>query len=331
MRSAPSRRQLSVARLILALAAFGCTDSHICALSDDGQLGAPVGPIRTRTGHRPALELPAGIQLEDERALLPYTRRSPPFVLRTGLPPDQHDAWLRRLRAVEQAFFDGPGAGIKDPTDADTRPWTVVIFETPAAYQTFMNEYVGFGRDAGGVFVEDRATVYTFDRPDTENSYSLRELLQHELTHALASRYIFAGTWKEPHYHREAKGWFDEGLAEMMAGLTDDPRHPFERRPIALEQLCARPPNALLELLTRHRGYDQPGTFDYATAWSFVYYLYHFRHDAFSRLVTSFRTNRFSLHSFENITRTKITDLQTAWHNAIHGWCQEAGYASESS
>jgi len=307
--------------------AFGCTNVDLGRAADNEVPVAPVGPLRSAPRSEPRI---ANLEISDakdrtqiERALLPHTVHSPPFILRTALPPHQHARWLDRLKAVERAFFQGPGAAATTPIDPDTRPWTVIIFDTPSAYRAYMDKFIGFGSDSGGVFLEGSATLYTFDRPPEQNNYTLRELLQHELTHALASRYVFAGTWTDNGYHEQSKGWLDEGLAEMMAGLTDDLSARFEHRAVVLDQLCARPLRPLFDLLASRRGYDRAGTFDYASAWSFVYYLYHFRRDALDRVITSFRHDQFRLKDFEAIAQTAIPELEQAWHRSIQTWCEE--------
>ncbi len=258
-----------------------------------------------------------------EAQALSRTATTANITLRSGLPAADLPYWLGRLDAVQDAFFDLLGTTVATPVaDDQNQHWTVVVFATPREYRDYMRAFVGFGAYAGGLYLEREATLYTYQRTASQSSYTLEELLQHELTHALTGRFVFPGVWGDAGYHDEPKGWLDEGLAEVMAGLTPGSDNPLPPRDVPLRSLCAQPIGSLSSLLDRRTGYDQPGTFDYARAWAFVYYLVRRSPDVLDRVVASYRDGTYSASDFAATARvTSIGDLEDDWHNTVQAWC----------
>lgn len=86
------------------------------------------------------------------------------------------------------------------------------------AYQTFLNN---LSSDNGGIYIESQSTFYTYERTIQESTYSLEELFRHEYTHYLQGRYIENGFWGSTDFFKNARlTWFEEGMAEFMAGST---------------------------------------------------------------------------------------------------------------
>ena len=269
------------------------------------------------------------VQTAFERKALPRAATSGAVTLRTGLDEAELPYWLERLEDVQAAF--GRLLNDADPVVDDPNPhWTVIVFSNRDDYRAYMQSFVGFGAHSGGLYIESKATLYTYQRSASESDYTLEELLQHELTHGLTGRFVFSGVWGDPGYHDEPKGWLDEGLAEVMAGLQPDADEPFPLREVPLRQLCDAGPARLNDMLTRRAGYDQAGTFDYASAWSLVYYLVHHEPDALSRIVASYRDGQYRLAEFEAISGLSLGALQADWHQAVDGWCARRVTAGRS-
>ena len=259
------------------------------------------------------------LRLAFETATLPNRARHGPFTLKTSLPQAELADLLAHLGSVERSFR----RRLPDTRALDGDPnlqWTVVVFGDRATYATYMRAFIGAGAHAGGLYVEREGTLYTFQRSTDDGPYSLHELLRHEVTHALAARFLFPGVWGEPGYHREPLGWLDEGLAEVMAGVDDNDS--IRPRAVLLRRLCDRPPTRLVNLLDLRTGYEKPGTFDYATAWSFVYFLHQQAPEVFGRLIASVRSGTYRRSAFDAIAGVNGQDLEARWHAAIHTMCQ---------
>ncbi len=94
-------------------------------------------------------------------------------------------------------------------------------------YQTFLNN---LSSDNGGMYIEKDATFYTYQRTEQESVYSLEELFRHEYTHYLQGRYIENGFWGDTDFFKKARlTWFEEGMAEFMAGSTSSDGIRFRR------------------------------------------------------------------------------------------------------
>ncbi len=289
---------------VLALSAVAAFDDR-----PSPQSVAPLEPDRV-----------ADLRAAFEAAALPRRAASGPFTLRTSLPQADLPYWLARLRAVEDEFL----ALLRDtePVAQDPNPrWTVVVFGDRATYATYMQAFVGAGAHAGGLYVESEGTLYTFRRAGIDGS-SLEARLRHEVTHALAARFLFPGVWGEPGYHAQPFGWLDEGLAEVMANRDAPGARALSLSAVRRRTLCRRPPPRLADLLSRRIGYEKHGTFDYIAAWSFVSFLHRAAPDEWDRLVASVRGATYRRRAFAAITGTSVETLQARWHEAVRTECQ---------
>ncbi len=266
------------------------------------------------------------VRVHFERVTLPHAATEGSFTLRSGLGPEAVKRWLARANAVADSLLSILGPAASTPVPGDPNPhWTVIIFASRFEYQAYMEAFVGFGAQAGGLYLERAATLYTFQREAKESRYTLAELLQHELTHALTGRFVFPGVWGDDEYHAAAKGWLDEGLAEVMAGLVPDGEDALPVRPTPLAEVCLHGPGPLGALLGRRSGYDEPGTFDYARAWAFVFYLLHDAPSVLDRIVAAFREDRYVLEHFERIAQiSSLEALEDDWHQTVARWCRDA-------
>jgi microbial collagenase len=98
---------------------------------------------------------------------------------------------------------------------------TFRIYGTKKDYQTYQSLLYGLSSSNGGIYIENGATVYTFERTPQESSYTLTSLVRHEYAHYLVGRYIVPGLWGgAPIYSGGRLIFFDEGLAEFFSGAT---------------------------------------------------------------------------------------------------------------
>ncbi len=143
------------------------------------------------------------------------------FSVSTPLAYDEVLALYQASQEVKSQFFrllqdDTPVAGDTNDT------LFIKLHGTRDSYREFNG--VLFGIDypnSGGVYIEDYATFYTYQRRADESTYTLEELFRHEYTHYLQGRYIIPGTWgASPMYDNSRMVWFEEGMAQFLAGST---------------------------------------------------------------------------------------------------------------
>jgi hypothetical protein len=256
---------------------------------------------------------------------LPYQQAQECVQIRAGIDPATLPDLLQRINLVERAFGDLVGAANNVPLapgDCTIRVW---IFATRSAFREYMRAFTPFSVDVDGIYAASSATLYTHQRTAQQSENSLIATIQHEVTHHLTAQRLFPGNWNDPGYHREPKGWADEGLAELLAGLEpQDDGYVLLPRPHQLARLCARHvPPPLDDLLARRAGYDQFGSFDYEAAWALSYYLYTAQPAAWAQLAAAFRTEAYRLSAWEQSVGVPDRSTFAAdWHTAIGEWCR---------
>lgn len=264
------------------------------------------------------------LQAEYEALALPYHLENASVSLRAGLPPPQLAALLAEYEHTRAVFSQIVGPTLAQPlADEPERPLTILIFARQGIYRDYMRAFTPFSIDVDGIYDELTATLYTHQRSPEQSENSLHETLRHELGHHYAARLLFPGHWHSSGCHAEPKGWADEGLAELLAGLGPDGPAP---RPAQLARLCARshlPP--LAPLLARRAGYDRFGSFDYEAAWALSFYLYTQQPDALRQLYAAYRDGSYRLARWEAIAGLRLAQVEVEWHTAIQGWCKTRG------
>ena len=158
------------------------------------------------------------------------------LVVRTPLALAEVQPLYHAVKAVEAQFSRltqtlAPLPG--DPTDV----LTVVLFGSLADYQRDAPFLFGVNTNNGGIYIEQNATFYTYDRTPKKSIYTLEELFRHEFTHYLVGRFLIAGMWGQaPIYEGGRMIWFDEGLAEFLTWSTTDAGIKPRRRLVGLVQ-----------------------------------------------------------------------------------------------
>ncbi len=125
------------------------------------------------------------------------------------------------IQEVESQFYRKSGALEPVPGDSN-EVLTLVIYGSPQDYWTYQPFLYGLSTNNGGIFIEGWGTLFTYDRTPAQSIYTLEELLRHEYTHFLDSRYLITGSFGESGtlYEGNRMVWYNEGLAEYLVGAT---------------------------------------------------------------------------------------------------------------
>ena len=139
----------------------------------------------------------------------------------TAIDLDLANALYDAIQEVESQFFRKCGALEAVPGDGN-EALTLVIYGSPQEYQTYQPFLYGLSTNNGGIFIESWGTLFTYDRTPAQSIYTLEELLRHEYTHYLDSRYLITGSFGESGtlYEGNRLVWYNEGLAEYLVGAT---------------------------------------------------------------------------------------------------------------
>lgn len=243
------------------------------------------------------------------------------MTIKSSLPQDKLEKYLDMLEKQKQSFFEIMGSRFNTPVRDDPNDaFTLIILATPAEYFDYMNSFVGYGANAGGLYLENKGTLYTYQRNQTQSTYTVEDLIRHEFTHYLEGRYVYYGIWSDPDYHAEPKGWADEGLAEFFSQSVKEPNIILSQKYV--DELCGKDPIGLDSLLGRHEGYDKYGQWDYANSWSFTYYMMTEQKKAALNIYSSFRDGSYRLDSFGAIGGVPMDSLESGWHHTMESWCK---------
>jgi hypothetical protein len=267
----------------------------------------------------------ATLRASYEAAHLPNRLSRGASTIQSGLPASELSA-LADLLDAERAVFAKllGGAPFDTAVPADMNPaMTLIVFATRAEYRDYMEAFVGSGRDAGGLYLERVGRLYTFARTPAESTFTLKELVQHEYGHYLQGRFVYPGIWGEPGDFAEPRGWADEGLAEVLAGLSFGGGGTYSMPPRVshLAALCGTT-RRLGALLDMRAGYDQSGTFDYAGGWSYVYFLITTRSSRAHDTYAAWRDRTYRRANVHTLAGSaSLTALESAHQTALDGWC----------
>ncbi|MFF3768604.1 collagenase [Streptomyces sp. NPDC001922] len=122
---------------------------------------------------------------------------------------------------VKAQFFRILGAHEPLAGDPNSK-LSIRLYASRADYEKFHPYLYDMGTDNGGVYIENGATFYTYQRRVPQDSrLTLEELFRHEYTHYLNGRFAVPGFFGEgPWYEGDRTTAFDEGMAEYLAGAT---------------------------------------------------------------------------------------------------------------
>ncbi|MER7519634.1 collagenase [Streptomyces sp. NPDC126499] len=202
-------------------------------------LGALLRPVETAfgSGSQPWAKLvtwlnfyeacaPYGVCKADiEKRIFPftYTYDNGTIRVRTGLDratvdqlyyaSKQVKAQYHRVLGTEQPLAGDPNAVLN-----------IVLYASRADYENYHPILTGYDTNNGGIYIENGATFYTYQRRVPQDStLTLEELFRHEYVHYLNGRFAVPGFFGEgPWYDRDRTTAMDEGTAEFFDGATRD-------------------------------------------------------------------------------------------------------------
>ncbi|WP_328961203.1 collagenase [Streptomyces virginiae] len=202
-------------------------------------LGAMLGPVRAAfgDGSEPWAKIvswlnvyeackPYGVCKEDiEKQLFPYTYSydNGAIKVRTALDRATVDQLYYASKQVKAQYHrvlgtDQPLAG--DPNTT----LNIVLYASRADYVNYHPILTGYDTNNGGIYIENGATFYTYQRRvPQDSSLTLEELFRHEYTHYLNGRFAVPGFFGEGEwYESDRTTAMDEGTAEFFDGATRD-------------------------------------------------------------------------------------------------------------
>ena len=273
--------------------------------------------------HYNGTDLRSGLREDWEATHLGSTFTAAELTIRSGLPEDALRSFATTIEHTRAAFFDILGSAFRSPgPDDENASMTLVLFGNRERYTEYMSLFVGYGDDAGGLYLENEGVLYTYQRTPAESVLTVEELIQHEYGHYLQGRYVYPGLWADVGYHDQPKGWMDEGLAEVLAGAVFEANGAYSLpvRTTHLSSICGTPP-ALATLLELRTGYDQTGTFDYPSARAFNYFLATEELSVLRSVAGAYRDQTYQLSDFTGSAGRDVPNLEKAWHAAIPAWC----------
>ncbi|MFH7594062.1 collagenase [Streptomyces racemochromogenes] len=169
---------------------------------------------------------PYGVCKEDiEKQLFPYTYTydNGGIKVRTALDRATVDQLYYASKQVKTQFHrvlgtDQPLAG--DPNST----LNIVLYASRADYVNYHPILTGYGTNNGGIYIENGATFYTYQRRvPQDSSLTLEELFRHEYTHYLNGRFAVPGFFGQGDWYQgDRTTAMDEGTAEFFDGATRD-------------------------------------------------------------------------------------------------------------
>ncbi|MEU8435756.1 collagenase [Streptomyces sp. NPDC029216] len=169
---------------------------------------------------------PYGVCKEDiEKLLFPntYTYDNGGIKVRTALDRATVDQLYYASKQVKTQFHrvlgtDQPLAG--DPNST----LNIVLYASRADYENYHPILTGYGTNNGGIYIENGATFYTYQRRvPQDSSLTLEELFRHEYTHYLNGRFAVPGFFGQGDWYQgDRTTAMDEGTAEFFDGSTRD-------------------------------------------------------------------------------------------------------------
>nr|WP_228005241.1 collagenase [Leptospira borgpetersenii] len=217
------------------------------------------------------------------------------------------------LKQVESQFFRlveilAPLSG--DPTDTIS----MYIYGSLRDYQVYHPFLFDLATNNGGIYIEKDKSFYTYQRTSAESIYTLEELLRHEYVHYLVGRFIIPGMWGQgPVYTNERLTWFDEGIAEFLAGGT--PKEILPRKALISQiQYDGSSRMNVSQIVTAHYGDFK----FYRYAGNFFHYLYLYKKDVLRDLIRALRDSNISTFDSLVTQMSQDTSLNTSYQSYLN-------------
>ncbi|MFG2826740.1 collagenase [Streptomyces sp. NPDC048434] len=222
---------------------------------------------------------PYGVCKEDiEKRIFPrtYSYDNGAIKVRTALDRAVVDQLYYASKQVRAQFHRV--LGTTEPLAGDPNTTlTIVLYASRAGYEVYHPLLTGMGTNNGGVYIEQGATFYTYQRRvPQDSSLTLEELFRHEYVHYLNGRFAVPGFFGEgPWYEGDRTTAMDEGSAEFFDGSTRDNGIAVRQslvRDIITDTTGGKPRMSVNEFL--HATYDHDGFRFYSYAGTFFEFLW---------------------------------------------------------
>ncbi|MFC0597570.1 collagenase [Streptomyces palmae] len=239
---------------------------------------------------------PYGVCKEDiEKWLFPdtYTYDSGGIKVRTALSRPVVDQLYYASKQVKAQFHRVLGS--EQPLAGDPNATlNIVLYASRADYENYHPLLTGMGTDNGGVYIEQGATFYTYQRRvPQDSSLTLEELFRHEYVHYLNGRFAVPGSFGEgPWYQDDRTTAMDEGTAEFFDGATRSDGVAARRslvRSVINDTADGGPRMTVNQLL--HATYTEDGFRFYPYAGTFFEYLWSQRPGVLRQMYRNLRAN----------------------------------------
>ncbi|MFJ5234064.1 collagenase [Kitasatospora sp. NPDC088391] len=140
----------------------------------------------------------------------------------TALDKATVDRMYYASKQVKTQFFRVLGTDV--PLAGDTNDTLHIhLYATRSDYEVYHPLLTGMATNNGGIYIENGATFYTYQRTPAESYLTLEELFRHEYVHYLNGRWAVPGYFGDPRwYANDRTTAMDEGTAEFFDGATRD-------------------------------------------------------------------------------------------------------------
>ncbi|MFE2014423.1 collagenase [Streptomyces sp. NPDC059491] len=160
-----------------------------------------------------------------EKQIFPYTYTydNGAIKVRTALDRATVDQLYYASKQVKAQYHRV--LGTDRPLAGDTNTTlNIVLYASRADYENYHPILTGYDTNNGGIYIENGATFYTYQRRvPQDSSLTLEELFRHEYVHYLNGRFAVPGTFGQgPWYQGDRTTAMDEGTAEFFDGATRD-------------------------------------------------------------------------------------------------------------
>ncbi|MFI9309715.1 collagenase [Streptomyces triculaminicus] len=233
-----------------------------------------------------------------ERRLFPntYTYDNGGIKVRTALPRATVDRLYYASKQVKAQYHRV--LGTEQPLAGDTNTsLNIVLYASRSDYEIYHPLLTGMGTNNGGIYIENGATFYTYERRVPQDStLTLEELFRHEYTHYLNGRWAVPGLFGEgPWYQGDRTTAMDEGTAEFFDGATRDDGIRVRKSLVqsVINDTAGNKPRMTVDQLL-HAEYDRDGFRFYSYAGTFFEFLWTERPSALREMYGYLRANDVS-------------------------------------
>ncbi|MET9955115.1 collagenase [Streptomyces sp. NPDC006339] len=294
-------------------------------------LGALLRPVESGfgTGSQPWAKLvtwlnfyeacaPYGVCKADiEKRVFPYTYTydNGTIRVRTGLDRATVDQLYYASKQVKAQYHRV--LGTEQPLAGDPNTTlNIVLYASRADYENYHPILTGYDTNNGGIYIENGATFYTYQRRvPQDSSLTLEELFRHEYVHYLNGRFAVPGFFGEgPWYQNDRTTAMDEGTAEFFDGATRDDGIAVRKslvRGIINDTAGGGPRMTVRQIL--HATYDGDGFRFYNYAGTLFEFLWTERPSLLREMYTHLRANDVARFDAWRGRLSADTGLQTAY------------------